>query len=162
MVQPSPLDGGLADAQAGQVFPSNLAFLVIVPAGDKFRVHAGGWTTAGIDTVMGHVINQYDQDVSRVQSEVNDTLLSTGVFFHGGRDRPIGEVNTFYAAGAVGVVQPHSDSPIGDVQTDEVGNRTDPNNDYKLFYHIQEVTFKQASLMAESPRAVPHKPSTRH
>ncbi|HLK58262.1 MAG TPA: hypothetical protein VKU00_16975 [Chthonomonadaceae bacterium] len=165
IIQSNPLDGGLSDAHAGQVFPINHTFLVICPKFDTFRVHAGGWAPAGIDSVMGHVINQYDQNRSRVQSECNATFLSTGVLTSGGRDRPIGEVNTNYSGGsgvdAIGVVERHSDFPVGEVQTDEVGNRTDPNKDFKLFYHLQEVTFTQAGSMAKRSRAVPHKPSSR-
>ncbi len=139
LVQPKPLEGGLDQAQKNQVFPINRSFLVYAGDGDAFRVHADGWEADGINMVMGRLINQYDQDRVRVEAEMNAIVLTMDVYQAGSRDDPLGEVNqSFDAKGGFGIGT-HTDSSFGGKQTDDPSGDTDPNDSYRLTYHIEAI-----------------------
>jgi hypothetical protein len=140
VLQAKPLEGGLDQAQANQTFNVGLKFPVLVGPGDSFRVHADGWEADGIDTLFGHLVNQYDQNKDRVEKELNDTLFTLSVYEAGSRDDPIGEVNErFFPGTSDPNGKTFTSSSRGSKTNDDPSGDTDPNDSYRLTFHVNAI-----------------------
>jgi hypothetical protein len=131
------LSAGLGLAHEDQVFVLNQPFVVLLPEGAEFRIHAGGWDADGMDNLFGVLRDPYDR--KGLDDWLNSHLFTSQVYSDGSLDDPIGYVNVvqrglrpdsrrFYTAKSRGSVQ--DDDPSGD---------TNPAGSFELRYQIVEL-----------------------
>ena len=65
-------------------------FFVIVPGGEKLRIHADGWEADGVNDVFGRILDPHSGCTDRLKNWLTDNLFSEGVWANGGMDDPIG------------------------------------------------------------------------
>ena len=119
-------------------WPLNRKFTVYVPPQGRFRVYAGGWDADGVNRGFGHLANP--------NSRCNDALREKAVDFlkmikdNNGFDDPIGEVALAFVP-AAGRIQGYSLTRAGegDYASDPLGGDTDPNGDFSLKFHVDEL-----------------------
>ena len=136
------LNDGLGDTGDNEIWHITRQFTVYVPPGGSFRVHAGGWEADGVNDVFGKLIDDNTPCSDLLKNWLNDNLFCEDVFFNGGMDDPIGEINSvFNEANGFGVGNPHEDSSSGPIKTDDPTGDTDPNDSYRLRYRIDELSW---------------------
>jgi len=134
------LNDGLGDTGDNETWGINRQFILYVPGGESFRVHAGGWEADGVNDLFGNFIDPRTPCSDALKNWINDNLFTETVFFNGGRDDPIGEINIpFDASNQFGAGIPHEDSSKGEIYKDDPNGETDPNDSYRLRYRIEEL-----------------------
>jgi hypothetical protein len=122
------LQPGLMHAKAGSRFPLGVHAHVVLPPGQRFRVHVDGWEGDGVDGTMGHL---FDPNCPRTDASATwliTHLFSPDVFLAGSRDDPAGEVNRQLREGGV------YDFPSRGPRASDVffAQETDPNDTYTV------------------------------
>jgi hypothetical protein len=145
------LDEGLGDAALNQRFDINRDFLVVVPQGDDFRVHAGGWEADGVNDAFGKLSDPNGLCFQLTQF-LNDHVFTAGVYLAGAKDDPTGQVNARFILTDQGLRSVVLGMPIGD----GIGEHFDlaapaPQNDingsytiaaFRLIYRVDELVFR--------------------
>jgi hypothetical protein len=142
------LNDGLGNTGDDETWGIGRSFDITVPLGGTFRVHAGGWEADGVNDLFGKLIDPSPRCDQPTKDWFNDNLFSTGVAVNGGRDDPIGQINTVWRVDAttgqlhldgnpsvLGIGE-HRDSSSGFTVSDI--SDTNPNNAFTLHYTIQE------------------------
>jgi hypothetical protein len=133
---------GLGSSMRGDVWPIDRTFVIAVPREASFRVHAGGWQANGIDDHFGH-LKDPQSGCEAAGNAMVDELLNLSVLRGGGQDDPIGEINNIYSEAngyGIGVHIEASLRPEGAFHN--VFWNDNPNDAFRLHYHIDDVTQK--------------------
>lgn len=99
---PNILSGGLGSTRR-RTWEINQEFIVYLPEGSNFRVHAGGWEADAIDGIMGTLMDQYSSCTNATKDWVHKNMLAATPFKSGGcLDDHIGEIHAVHTAQEVG------------------------------------------------------------
>jgi hypothetical protein len=135
------LSDGFGDFGSGKSLGIDKQFQVYLPPGASFIIHTDGWEADGIDNIFGSQVDQNHACDAALKSWLNNNMFSYSVGVAGCRDDPVGIVNRIYstpsAAAAAGQVIMAASS--GDIFKEDPCGNTNPNNDYVLQYHIQNL-----------------------
>jgi hypothetical protein len=129
------------DFGSGESSVINRGFQVYLPPGASFRIHTDGWEADGIDNIFGKLVDQNHVCDPALKSWLNNNMFSYSVGVAGCRDDPVGIVNRIYstASAAAAAGQAIKVASAGDIFTEDPCGNTNPNNDYVLQYHIQNL-----------------------
>ncbi|WP_155983917.1 hypothetical protein [Paenibacillus sp. 1-18] len=117
------LNDGLGDTGGDENWGINRSFIIYVPPGSDFRVHAGGWEADGINDYFGKLLDPYHPcDVNLLRILLESAIH---IYISGGEDDSIGEINNYYnESNGFGVGEHYCESS---------------NGSFRLIYRIEEL-----------------------
>jgi len=137
---PNVLSEGLGSTKK-RFWDINQEFIVHLPEGKNFRVHAGGWEADAIDDLMGTLMDPYSACNSATRRWANEKLRLASPLKPGGcLDDHIGEIHAMYAAEDVGDYKEFETFTDGRKETDFCPcDNGKQKNVFKLKYTIQKL-----------------------
>ena len=119
----------------------NQQFIVYLPSGQEFRVHAGGWEADVIDETMATLMDPYSPCNAATKEWVNEKLDALSPIKRGGcLDDHIGEVHAIYTAAELGDYAAFETPSDGRKEKDICPcDNGKQKNVFKLFYTIEKV-----------------------
>ncbi|MBL4754449.1 MAG: hypothetical protein JKY52_12755 [Flavobacteriales bacterium] len=119
----------------------NQEFTVHLPAGQDFRVHAGGWEADAVDTKMATLMDPYSPCDVTTKKWVNENLgVVSPLKFAGCLDDHIGEINAMHSAVDIGEFAEFEGLTDGPKEADVcIGNNGKQKKIFKLSYTIQKM-----------------------
>ncbi len=137
---PNILTDGLGSTKQRK-WDINQEFIVYLPEGENFRVHAGGWEADAIDSKMGALMDPYSPCNGTTRDWVNKNMDVASPLRPGGcLDDHIGEIHALHTAGDIGDSKEFESLADGRKETDFCPcDNGKQNNVFKLSYTIEKI-----------------------